>query len=74
MPTTHLKEMQQDLKEATSQLEMISEKLRSHATYLRGQKLDHSIVDILLIENQVEALTLSIEDLKGATQKISKAD
>lgn len=74
MPTTHLKEMKQDIDDATRQLELISQMLRSHALFLKSQKLDHFVVDILLVENQLESLTLSIEDLRGATGKISESD
>lgn len=74
MPTTRLEEMKQDIDEATLQLEQISQMLRSHAIFLRSKNLDHFVVDILLVENQVDALTLSIEDLKGATVKVAQPE
>lgn len=67
MPTTHLKDMQQDVNDAILQLEMILQMLRSHSLFLKSQKLDYLMDDILLIEKQIEALVLSIEDLKGTT-------
>lgn len=67
MPTTHLKDMQQDINDAILQLEMILQMLRSHSLFLKSQKLDYLMDDILLIDKQIEALALSIEDLKGTT-------
>lgn len=64
MPTTHLKDMQQDINDATLQLETMVQMLRSHALYLRSQKIEHLMMDILLIENQIKSLVLSIQDLK----------
>lgn len=48
-------------------LEMILQMLRSHSLFLKSQKLDYLMDDISLIEKQIEALVLSIEDLKGTT-------
>ncbi len=73
MPTTHLKDMQQDINDATLQLEMIVQMLRSHALFLRSQKLEHLMMDILLIENQIESLVLSIQDLKKTTVRITES-
>ncbi|WP_286917789.1 MULTISPECIES: hypothetical protein [Pseudomonas] len=74
MPTTRLKEMQQDIDDATLQLEAILQMLRSHAIFLKNQKLDHLRFDILLIENQIEALVLSIRDIKGSAIRTTSAD
>lgn len=73
MPTTHLKDMQQDINDATLQLEMIVQILQSHALFLRSQKLEHLMMDILLIENQIESLILSIQDLKKTTMRITES-
>lgn len=72
MPTTHLKDMQQDINDAILQLEMILQMLRSHSLFLKSQKLDYLMDDISLIEKQIEALVLSIEDLKGTTLRNAK--
>lgn len=72
MPTILLKEMQQDISEATMQLEMISQMLQSHAVFLRSKSLDHLTDDVLLVEGRVGALTESIRELKEAALKISK--
>lgn len=73
MPTTHLKDMQQDINDATLQLETMVQMLRSHALYLRSQKIEHLMMDILLIENQIESLVLSIQDLKKTTMRITES-
>lgn len=72
MPTTHLEEMRDDINDAAHHLETISQMLQSHALFLRSKNLDHLSGHVLLVENRVGALTLSIEDLKGAALRISK--
>jgi len=74
MPTTHLKDMQQDINDATLQLETMVQMLRSHALYLRSQKIEHLMMDILLIENQIKSLVLSIQDLKKTTMRITESE
>lgn len=71
LPTTLLKEMQEDINEATLQLESIAQMLQSHAIFLRSQNLDNLIDDVLLVEKQAGALALSILDLKDVTSKFS---
>ena len=73
MPTTHITEMQEDVHDAARQLEMIYQRLRGHALFLRSRNIDHLIDDVLLVENQAGALALSIQDLKGAASRMAKA-
>lgn len=66
--------MQQHIKDATLQLEMLLQTLRSHALFLRSKKIDHLMVDIESIETQIEALVVSIEDLRRTALQTSESE